>query len=66
LEMIQSVSDQLSIPLMVGGGIRTAEAARDAWQAGADLLVIGSAIETQPSLLMDMCRVRQEMGEGVR
>ena len=65
-EMIRSVSDHLSIPLIVGGGIRSAEAARQCWQAGADLLVIGSAIEKRPDLLPELCQVRLEMGEGVR
>ncbi len=44
-DMIQAVSEQISVPLLVGGGIRTIEAAQTAWDAGADIVVIGSALE---------------------
>jgi phosphoglycerol geranylgeranyltransferase len=44
-EMIQMVRNQLSIPLIVGGGIKTGEQARKAVAAGADLVVTGTIIE---------------------
>jgi phosphoglycerol geranylgeranyltransferase len=44
-EMIQVVKSQLSIPLIVGGGIRTGEQARKAVTSGADLVVTGTIIE---------------------
>lgn len=44
-EMIQMVRSQLSIPLIVGGGIKTGEQARKAVAAGADLVVTGTIIE---------------------
>jgi len=45
LEMIQKVSQNLNIPLIVGGGIRTKEGIEKAFSAGADLVVIGTAFE---------------------
>ena len=45
LEMIQMVKSQLSIPLIVGGGIKTGEQAKKAVTAGADLGVTGTIIE---------------------
>lgn len=48
---IQAVRRAVDLPVMVGGGIRTPEAARQSLQAGADLIVIGSAIEKEPALL---------------
>ena len=45
LEMISQVSKKLTIPLIVGGGIRSKEAIDDAFNAGADMVVIGSAFE---------------------
>ena len=45
LEMITAVSKEISIPLIVGGGIRSQEAIQDAFNAGADLVVIGTAFE---------------------
>ena len=50
-EMIASVAEQISIPLLVGGGIRTPEQAQTAWDAGADIVVIGTVLESDPSLL---------------
>jgi putative glycerol-1-phosphate prenyltransferase len=52
--MIRTVSSQLSIPLIVGGGIRTPEKAAANIAAGADVVVIGNAIEKNPTLLMEL------------
>ncbi len=43
--MIRAVKKELSIPLIVGGGIRTAVDARRVRQAGADVVVTGTIIE---------------------
>ena len=45
LEMIHEVSKGLSIPIIVGGGIRTLKGIKQAYDAGADLVVIGTAFE---------------------
>jgi heptaprenylglyceryl phosphate synthase len=52
--MIQTVSSQLSIPLIIGGGIRTPEKAAANVAAGADVIVIGNAIEKDPTLLIEL------------
>ncbi len=52
--MIEAVSGAVNIPVIVGGGIRTAEKAFENVQAGADLIVIGNAFEKDPSLIMEM------------
>ena len=44
-EMIKLVKSQLSVPLIVGGGIRDGEAARTAVEAGADIIVTGNLVE---------------------
>jgi len=44
-EMISEVRSQINIPLIVGGGIHTPEQIRDTYRAGADIIVVGSAIE---------------------
>lgn len=48
LEMIKQVSNSISIPLLVGGGIRTKKGIYEAFEAGADLVVIGTAFESDP------------------
>jgi len=45
LEMIRKVSQNIEIPLIVGGGIRSKKAIDDAYDSGADLVVIGTAFE---------------------
>jgi phosphoglycerol geranylgeranyltransferase len=52
--MIRAVKSVIDIPLIVGGGIRTPEAATNALVAGADLIVIGNSLEDDPSLLSKM------------
>ena len=44
-EMIKSVKQNISIPLIVGGGIKTPEEAQKKAIAGADFVVTGSVIE---------------------
>ncbi len=44
-EIIMAVSDVLEIPLIVGGGIRSFTQLQNAYEAGADLVVIGTAFE---------------------
>jgi len=44
-DIIKAVKKLLSIPLIVGGGIKSAEQMQAAYEAGADLVVIGTAFE---------------------
>ena len=44
-EMISAVAGAIDIPLIVGGGIRTAQQAEAVLKAGADLIVVGNAFE---------------------
>ncbi|UCE36841.1 MAG: geranylgeranylglyceryl/heptaprenylglyceryl phosphate synthase [Thermoplasmata archaeon] len=44
-EMIEAVKNELSIPLIVGGGIRDAKAASRISEAGADIVVTGTIVE---------------------
>jgi putative glycerol-1-phosphate prenyltransferase len=52
--VIESVSGALSIPLIVGGGIRTPELVAANVKAGADVIVVGNAIEKDPGLVREM------------
>lgn len=53
-QLIRRVSDHTDIPLIVGGGIRTPERAFQSANAGADVIVIGNAIENDRRLLRSM------------
>jgi len=54
-QMIEAVSRQISVPLIVGGGISDPEKAWLNCKAGADLIVVGNAIEKEPALIIEMC-----------
>ena len=49
-EMISSVKEQITIPLIVGGGIRTPETAAEKVRAGADFIVTGNILEETGSI----------------
>lgn len=58
--MIETVSGAINIPLIVGGGIRTPEKAAENARAGADVIVVGNAIENCPSLIIEMAHAVKE------
>ena len=45
LEMVKTISNQLQIPLIVGGGIKSLAQIQEMYDAGADMVVIGTAFE---------------------
>jgi phosphoglycerol geranylgeranyltransferase len=58
--MISAVSGAVSVPLIVGGGIRNAEKVAANLRAGADLVVVGNAIEGDPYLIGEMMAAVRE------
>lgn len=52
--MIETVSRHISVPLFIGGGITNPEKAYLNCKAGADIIVVGNAIEKDESLIMEM------------
>ncbi len=52
--MIEKVAEIIEAPLVVGGGIAEPEKAYLNCKAGADMIVIGNAIEKDPSLIKEM------------
>ena len=52
--MIAAVSSHTAIPLIIGGGITTAEKAYENCKAGADIIVVGNAIEKDPALIKEI------------
>jgi phosphoglycerol geranylgeranyltransferase len=53
-EMIALVAKNIEVPLVIGGGIRNPEKAYLNCKAGADVIVVGNAIEKEPSLLEEI------------
>ena len=52
--MIKSVADNIEAPLIIGGGIIHPEKAYLNCKAGADVIVVGNAIEKDASLIKEM------------
>jgi putative glycerol-1-phosphate prenyltransferase len=53
-ELIKAVKKEISVPLIVGGGINNAAKAKAAARAGADVIVVGNSIEKKPELIFDI------------
>ena len=53
-DMIAAVAQHIEVPLVIGGGIRDAEKAYRNCKAGADVIVVGNAIEKNASLIEEM------------
>jgi len=56
--LVKAVRQNISIPLAVGGGIRTGEEVKQIFEAGANLVILGNGVENNPGLLEDACSIR--------
>lgn len=65
INAIKSVSKQIEIPLIVGGGIYNTAALKSIYQAGADIAVIGTAFESNPKLIKEFVKIRNLDYKGV-
>jgi len=54
--MISSVKKSITIPLIVGGGLRSNEDILNALQAGADAIVVGNILESNPEKMVDFAK----------
>lgn len=62
VEIIEYVTGDLSIPLIVGGGIKTTEQLKAAYDAGADLVVVGNIFETEPDKISEFLKCTKAYG----
>ena len=53
-KMIISVAKNINIPLIIGGGINSVKQAREKCKAGADIIVVGNAIEKDSALIKEI------------
>ncbi len=61
-EMIHKVSAHTDIPLFVGGGIHSPEKVYANCKAGANIVVVGNAIEQDPLLIKDLAQASKAAG----
>jgi phosphoglycerol geranylgeranyltransferase len=60
VSLIKAVRDNITIPLAVGGGIKTKQEVEEIYNAGADLIILGNGCEKNPGLLVEACRIRDK------
>lgn len=59
--MIEAVKQNVSIPLVVGGGIKNENDAANVYKAGADIIVVGNAIENKLKMLEKIASLRDRI-----
>lgn len=57
-EIIKAVKENVSIPVVVGGGLRKNSEIEQVFHAGADLVILGNGCEENAALLGQACMVR--------
>ncbi len=59
-QMISEVKQNISIPLIVGGGITTEKQLVDILESGADMVVVGTAVESTPETITKFAQIISE------
>ena len=57
--MVKRVSSAIKLPLIIGGGIRTPDSMQELFSAGADIIVVGNALEENPEMLWEIAMARE-------
>ena len=60
LNVIKAVRENISVPLAVGGGIKSKDEITDFFNAGVNLIILGNGVENNSDLLVDACRIRDQ------
>ncbi|MDI1232690.1 MAG: geranylgeranylglyceryl/heptaprenylglyceryl phosphate synthase [bacterium] len=63
--MVNKVQNAVQLPLIIGGGIRSAQTALNLYRAGADVLVIGNGVEESHGLIETISKVKSTLVVGV-
>ena len=58
-ETVKAVKKNISVPLIVGGGVHSESDALKLYNAGADIVVVGNAIEKKTDLIVKISQLCQ-------
>jgi phosphoglycerol geranylgeranyltransferase len=61
--MISKTRAALTGPLIIGGGIRTPEAAKEIYKAGADIVIIGNGAENNRDLIKEIAEMKYKFNK---
>jgi len=61
IDMIAAIRKAVTVPLVVGGGIRSVQDAENVYNAGADLVVIGNRLEEFPGQIREFAALRDRL-----
>jgi len=62
-KMIKGIKDNINIPVIVGGGIRDPQTAHDKAQAGADIIITGTALENEKNPKLKLSEIIKAIEE---
>lgn len=62
--LVRTIRKGISLPLIVGGGIRSTDTASELFSAGADMIVVGNAVEKDPGLIQSFCELRDSLNSA--
>lgn len=60
-KMIRTVKNNIEIPLIIGGGMRSIEDVDAAFKSGADVVVVGNKIEEDIDFLLDLIQCQKKI-----
>jgi putative glycerol-1-phosphate prenyltransferase len=60
-DIISAVRENVSVPIAVGGGLRSREEITGTFTAGANLIILGNGCEKNPDLLAEACLIRDDI-----
>ena len=60
-EMIAQLRKSINVPLIVGGGINTTAKVNNAFHSGADMIVLGTAVEKKMDFIFEAARIRDQI-----
>jgi len=60
VSIIKAVRENISIPIVVGGGITNSNEVKEIFASGANLVILGNGCEKNPNLLKEACSIRNE------
>jgi phosphoglycerol geranylgeranyltransferase len=58
-KMIAATRKAVDCPIIVGGGIKTAQKAKSLYDAGADIVVVGNAFEKNAALILEIAAAKK-------